>query len=440
MTAHHETLDPGAGHERRETGAAVLRTLDGGGRRALHAALGEVAPDFLDLTLDVAFGGFWSRPGLDLARRELATVAALCALGRERQLATHLRSAIQAGVSREQLVEVLMQMALYAGWPAAVNGLLVARDVFAGLSAHRLVLGDTAVTVVSDGHADLPSAMFAGGVAQQRVDAALRRHGLDTDTVRVSLNGLVLQHAGQLVVIDPGSGPPDGPHAHGLVAATQGQFLDNFRRAGFAVDDVDLVVLTHGHHDHVGGVLGVEGGLTFPAARVAMSEVEFRHWRDVGDYGEATASVPEPLLTGSQALGRDLTTAIADRVVLLEDGNEVLPGLRAIAAPGHTRGQMALALESGGAAMLIGADVAVHEVLHLSEPSSHMIVDHDGAQAVRTRRKLMDRAATERLLLHSFHFAWPGLGYVAPDGDGWEFRAADALRPPVQQSPKAADR
>jgi glyoxylase-like metal-dependent hydrolase (beta-lactamase superfamily II) len=291
---------------------------------------------------------------------------------------------------------------------------VVARDVFDSPSVHRLVLGATTVTVVSDGHAEIPAAFFAGGVGAARVHEILA-----TDSVRVALNGLVLEHEGLLVVVDPGSGPADGPYAGGVVAATQGQFLANFRRAGFSVDDVDLVILTHGHHDHVGGALDPDGGLTFPKARVAMSAVEFRHWRDIADYGEGT--VPEPLAVAARALGRALTDAVSDRVAWLDEGRDLLPGLRAVPAPGHTCGHTALTLETSDGTLLIGADFATHEIVQLVEPASHMVVDHDGAQAVASRRRLLRRAASERLLVHGFHFAWPGLGRIEPEHDRWLF-------------------
>jgi len=372
-----------------------------------------------------ADGDFWSRPGLDLCQRELVTVAALCALGRERQLAGHLRSARDAGVPREQLVEVIMQMAIYAGWPAAVNGLLVARDVLAAepTGAHVHHVGATRVTVVSDGHADLPAAMFAGGIGPAAVQQLLQRHSLASDPVRLSLNGLVLEHGGRLIVVDPGSGPADSPHAHGLVTATMGQFMTNFRRAGFDPDLVDLVILTHAHHDHAGGVLSADGGLAFPNARVAISEPELVHWRDVGDYGEAT--VPDALAAGGRALGVALTAAIAERVDWLVDEQEVVPGLRALAAPGHSCGHTALLLEDGGEALLLGGDFATHEIVQLAAPASHMVVDFDSTQAIASRRRMLRRASAAGHPVHAFHFAFPGIGHVSAREDGWAFDPLD---------------
>src|SRR6478609_204041 len=97
----------------------------------LAAALADVAPDFTRLTTEIAFGDVYGRPGLELRDRQVATVAALVTLGERNQLVTHLRFSLTIGMSREELVEIIMQMAVYAGWPRALNGLYAARDLFA---------------------------------------------------------------------------------------------------------------------------------------------------------------------------------------------------------------------------------------------------------------------------------------------------------------------
>lgn len=121
---------------------------------------------------------------------------------------------------------------------------------------------------------------------------------------------------------------------------------------------------------------------------------------------------------GSRAVGQALTAAIADGVEWLVDGEEIVPGLQALDAPGHACGQMALLLED---ALLIGGDFATHEVVQLAEPDSHMVVEYDGARAVASRRRLLRRAAAEGLLVHAFHFTRPGIGRVTEQGGGWGF-------------------
>lgn len=409
--------------DRRAAGLAVLARLSpDAGPTALDEALGGLAPDFSALTVEACFGEVMARPGLDLARREIATIAALCALGRERQLAAHLDFARNVGVTRAELVEVLMQMAVYAGWPAAVSGLAVASERFtghdAGGVAYGLTVGGVRVTVVSDGHVELPAAVFGAGVDPAGVQQLLDAHGI-ADPVPVALNAMVIEHPDALVLVDPGSGPAGSPNAHGLVPDGEGHLLRNLRRAGFAPAEVDLLILTHGHHDHWGAVIDDEGAPRFPNARVAISDAEFRHWRDVGDYGKA--QVPPALANAARVLGRDVTAAIADRTVWLRDGEEVLPGLTAMASPGHTVGHASLALEDRGECLLVAGDVTGHHVIQLRLPASHMAPDYDGAQAIASRAHVLQWAHEHDALVHAFHWPWPGLGRVVPDGTAWTF-------------------
>ena len=118
--------------ERYRRGLAKLNEIDGKQGGAVLAALGDIAPDFARLVVEFPFGDIYSRPGIDLKTREIAVVAALAALGTAApQLKVHIHGALNTGNSREEVVEVIMMMAVYAGFPAAVNGLFAAKEVFA---------------------------------------------------------------------------------------------------------------------------------------------------------------------------------------------------------------------------------------------------------------------------------------------------------------------
>jgi len=117
-------------------GLAKLAEVDGAGGQKVIDALQDIAPDFGRLLVEFAFGDIYSRPGLDLRSREIAVVAALTALGNAGpQLRVHLQGALNVGVTREEIVETIMMMAVYAGFPAALNGLFAAREVFAAQTA-----------------------------------------------------------------------------------------------------------------------------------------------------------------------------------------------------------------------------------------------------------------------------------------------------------------
>ncbi|MGX5736154.1 carboxymuconolactone decarboxylase family protein [Bosea thiooxidans] len=121
-----------AANSRLERGKRALAEIDGEAGHKVIAALADVAPDFADYVLEFPFGDIYSRPGLDLRAREIATIAALAAMGNAApQLKVHIEAGLNVGLSRQEITEILMQMAVYAGFPAALNGLFAAKEVFA---------------------------------------------------------------------------------------------------------------------------------------------------------------------------------------------------------------------------------------------------------------------------------------------------------------------
>lgn len=123
---------PGAGGSRLDRGKRRLAEIDGEAGHAVVEALADIAPDFATYLLEFPFGDIYSRPGLSLREREIATIGALCAMGTAApQLKVHVHAGLNVGLTRDEITEILMQMAVYAGFPAALNGLFVAREVFA---------------------------------------------------------------------------------------------------------------------------------------------------------------------------------------------------------------------------------------------------------------------------------------------------------------------
>jgi len=136
MTQHH----PNAGESRLERGKRALAEIDGEAGHNVVAALADIAPDFATYVFEFPFGDIYSRPGLDLRSREIATIAALTAMGNAApQLKVHIEAGLNVGLSRDEIIETIIQMAVYAGFPAALNGLFAAKEVFArrGLAANQ---------------------------------------------------------------------------------------------------------------------------------------------------------------------------------------------------------------------------------------------------------------------------------------------------------------
>ena len=127
MQHHHN-----GGESRLERGKRALAEIDGAAGQGVVAALADIAPDFATYLLEFPFGDIYSRPGLSLRDREVATIAALAAMGNAApQLKVHIEAGLNVGLSRQEITEILMQMAVYAGFPAALNGLFAAKEVFA---------------------------------------------------------------------------------------------------------------------------------------------------------------------------------------------------------------------------------------------------------------------------------------------------------------------
>jgi 4-carboxymuconolactone decarboxylase len=119
---------------RLECGRRMLARIDGSSGQAVIDSLSDIAPDFANYLFEYPFGDIMSRPGLGLREREIATIAALCAMGTATpQLEVHIRAGLNCGLTQDEIIEILMQMSVYAGFPAALNGLMAAKHIFSSL-------------------------------------------------------------------------------------------------------------------------------------------------------------------------------------------------------------------------------------------------------------------------------------------------------------------
>ena len=204
--------------------------------------------------------------------------------------------------------------------------------------------------------------------------------------------------------------------ADGLAPST-GRLLRNLQAEGIAPEDIDVVILTHCHPDHIGGNSLDNGQLAFPNARYALWKSEWDFWTSEQAEAKLDEHVREVLLS----IARKNLPPIQDRLDLIEHEREILPGIDAIAAPGHTPGHMALAISSGGERLLCISDTVLHPI-HLEHPEWCAVVDFAPDQVLATRHRLLKRAAEEKALVLAFHFPFPGLGHILPKGDGWEWQ------------------
>jgi glyoxylase-like metal-dependent hydrolase (beta-lactamase superfamily II) len=265
---------------------------------------------------------------------------------------------------------------------------------------HAFQIGTFRCWVISDGDRSLidPSCSTIINASADDVRRAVDRYvGQTGESAYISGTNILLIDTGeQRILVDTGDGADSEP---GL-----GYLLERLPETGFSASDIDIVVITHGHGDHIGACTDGNGQPAFPNARyvITQSDWEFRT-------AQPDASATTHLLP------------IADRFERIEPDAEIDPGIRALHAAGHSPGQVALLIESRGERLLHAADVWHHPV-QLAHPNWHFGYDADVEQAEATRRQFLELAAREKLLTLSFHAPFPGLGHVNADEDVWRWQ------------------
>jgi glyoxylase-like metal-dependent hydrolase (beta-lactamase superfamily II) len=280
---------------------------------------------------------------------------------------------------------------------------------------YHFKVGEFDCTIVNDGTYSYPQPgkLFFEDVPLDRLAAALERYDIDLDTWDVYVSpypSLVIDTGEQRVLVDTGMGP---------LVPTTGNLRRNLMAAGFSPGEIDIVILTHAHPDHIGGNLDEEGKPAFPNARWVMGRSEWEFWTGEPDLSALRDDHFIPMMLASAGANLPPIEPLLDFV---KAGDEIVPGIKAIAASGHTPGQMALSVTSQGEQLLALADAVIHP-LHIEQPDWVAPLDLMVNETVVTRRRLLGQAAVEKMLVFAPHFAFPSLGHVILEGDGWRWQA-----------------
>lgn len=272
----------------------------------------------------------------------------------------------------------------------------------------RSKIGDFEVTTINDGFFARPAGGFVKNAKDEDVKAALAAARLPggPDNVFIPFNTVVVNTGSKLVLIDCGNGNSGAP--------TSGHWMANFKAAGYDPKDVDTIIVSHFHGDHINGIRLKDGSAVFPNAEIMVPAAEWGFWMDEARMNNA----PDPMKGAFQNVRRVFGPAAKD-VKQFEPGKEVVSGITAIAAPGHTPGHNVFMVSSGNGKMLCLADTTNNPHLFVRNPDWQAVFDMDGAGAAATRRKLLDMAVAEKTQIHLYHWPFPATGFVEKDGAGF---------------------
>ncbi|WP_112664475.1 MBL fold metallo-hydrolase [Microvirga flavescens] len=268
---------------------------------------------------------------------------------------------------------------------------------------YRYKVGDIEVTAINDGFAKRPLEGFIKNAELAQVQEAMKEAYLPADALAITFTTLVLNRNGKLTLIDVGNGD--------LGAPTSGTWMANFRAAGFDPSQVETIVISHFHGDHINGLRLKDGTVVFPNAEVTVPAAEWAFWMDDARMNQA----PESMKGAFQNVRRVFAPITKD-VKRFEADKEVAPGLTAIATPGHTPGHTSFLLSSGSGKLLVMSDVTNHPALFVRNPDWSAIFDMDADLARQTRHRMLDLAATERAQVSFYHAPFPATGYIAKEG------------------------
>ena len=275
---------------------------------------------------------------------------------------------------------------------------------------YRFKLGAIEATVVSDGPLPMgePKPDVFIGLSKDEFGKALADNFLPTDNVVLEQNALVVNTGDRVALFDTGMGTSK------MLGPDTGRLIANLKAAGIAAGDIDAVVLTHAHPDHCFGLMTDAGARLFPNAQIYMAQADLEFWTDEG-------KLSNDMLKGFVAGARQQLLPNRDRMVFVKDGEEFLPGVQAMSAPGHTVGHTVYIVTSQGKTLCNAGDIAHHHVIASERPRLEFTYDTDGKQAVASRLRVFDMLAAQRIPFVAYHFTWPGLGYLAKRGEAFRY-------------------
>ena len=272
----------------------------------------------------------------------------------------------------------------------------------------RKKFGTSEVIAITDGATELESELFPNADSNRigRLLSAAGKSGIETN-----FNLYLVEHNGSKILVDCGAGVEFGPVA--------GNLMEGLTEAGVSTDDIDTIIFTHLHADHIGGSFGPDGKAAFPKAEIVMSKQELAYWSGLGGNDDLDENVAAWL-----ALSKKLLSAYEGRIRTVEAGGGIADGIKFVSLIGHTPGHQGVEFESEGESLVLIGDLMVAQDMQLPEPDIQCNFDVDKDMAAETRKNMLEELASSRKLCSGSHFLRPAIGHIEQAGGGYRFVSA----------------
>ncbi|MGH1353394.1 MAG: MBL fold metallo-hydrolase [Methyloligellaceae bacterium] len=273
----------------------------------------------------------------------------------------------------------------------------------------RRKIGSIEVTALLDGYGKADNELLVGFDAERAREIRKTAFLPETGPIAMPVSTFLVNTGQELILIDAGASETWNPN--------MGKLAQMLQLAGVRPEQITKLLITHMHPDHILGAVTGTGEAFFPNAELVLSEIEHAFWTNDNYVTPDRKAVFD--------MARSVLAAYRERLKFIQDGQEIITGIQAVALPGHTPGHTGYMISSDQDSLFVAGDIVHLCALQFAEPGWAVIFDADKNQAIDTRKKALDQAATDRQLITGMHMPFPGFGYAERNGNGYRFVPAD---------------